>query len=70
MKVIYESGGVKTTVLDDAMQRAPVFHFKDALCAREFGVWVTENFEKIKECAESTTKSGKLLSLICAILKI
>jgi len=60
MKVIHESGGVKTTVLDDAMQRAPVFHFKDALSARDFGVWVTENFEKIKDCAESTTKSGKL----------
>ncbi len=60
MKVIHESGGVKTTVLDDAMQRAPVFHFKDALSARDFGVWVTENFEKIKDCAESTTKFGKL----------
>ena len=26
----YESGGVKATVMDDAMQRAPVFHFDDA----------------------------------------
>ncbi len=63
MKVIRESGGVKTTVLDDAMQRAPVFHFLNALEAREFGVWVTENFEKIKDCAESTTNTGKLMSI-------
>jgi hydroxymethylglutaryl-CoA reductase (NADPH) len=60
MKVIYESGGVKTTVLDDAMQRAPVFHFEDARGARDFGIWIQENFEKIKESAESTTTSGKL----------
>ncbi len=63
MKVIRESGGVKTTVVDDAMQRAPVFQFKDAREARDFGLWVTENFDKIKECAESTTRSGKLIKI-------
>ncbi|MCP3923799.1 MAG: hydroxymethylglutaryl-CoA reductase [Desulfobacterales bacterium] len=60
MKVVHESGGVKTTVLDDAMQRAPVFHFKDARESKRFGKWITENFNNIKEAAEGTTKSGKL----------
>jgi hydroxymethylglutaryl-CoA reductase (NADPH) len=60
MKVVYESGGVKTTVLDDAMQRAPVFHFNDARESRDFGIWIKENFNNIKESADATTKSGKL----------
>lgn len=60
MKVIYESGGVTTTVVDDAMQRAPVFHFEDARGARDFGDWVRRNFDQIKEQAEATTRSGRL----------
>ncbi len=60
MKVIYESGGVKTTVLDDVMQRAPVFQFEDAREVRAFGEWVKLNFDQIKEAAEVSTKTGKL----------
>ncbi len=63
MKVIRESGGVKATVVDDAMQRAPVFQFNDAREARAFGVWIKENFDKIKECAETTTRAGKLIKI-------
>ncbi len=37
MRVLSECGGVKTTVVEDSMQRAPVFIFDDALQAREFG---------------------------------
>jgi len=32
-------GGITTTVLDDAMQRAPIFVFDDARAARDFGSW-------------------------------
>ncbi len=60
MRIMYESGGVTTTVSEDAMQRAPVFIFNNAREAREFGKWVKINFEKIKEVAEKTTKFGKL----------
>ncbi|MBU1168301.1 MAG: hydroxymethylglutaryl-CoA reductase [Proteobacteria bacterium] len=63
MKVIYESGGVTTTILDDAMQRAPVFHFENARATRDFGLWITENFAEIKAQAESTTRSGKLKNI-------
>ena len=59
-QLLRESGGATVTVVDDAMQRAPVFIFDDARQAREFGVWVEQNFEQIAEQAQSTTKSGKL----------
>ena len=60
MKVIRESGGVTTTVSGEAMQRAPVFVFPSAREARDFGHWLSENFARIKEVAESTTSVGKL----------
>ena len=60
MRVIRESGGVITTVSGDAMQRAPVFVFPSAREARDFGLWLDDNFDRIKEMAESTTSVGKL----------
>ena len=60
MKLVREAGGVKTTVMDDAMQRAPAFLFTSAREARDFGEWLTEHFDAIKEAAEQTTRSGRL----------
>lgn len=60
MKLLRASGGVRTTVVDDAMQRAPVFAFASAREARNFGAWINENFESIKAHAEATTTVGKL----------
>ena len=60
MKLLYEAGGVTTTVLDDRMQRAPAFVFPSARESRAFGVWLDEHFDEIKEVAESTTRSGRL----------
>lgn len=60
MRVINECGGVKTTVVEGWMQRAPAFIFNDAREARDFGEWVTENFDKIKAASETTTSVGKL----------
>jgi hydroxymethylglutaryl-CoA reductase (NADPH) len=60
MRLITECGGVKTTVIDSGMQRAPVFILEDALQAREFGRWVDEQFEAIKAAAEATTRFGEL----------
>jgi len=60
MKLLREAGGVTATVIDDAMQRAPVFVFEDARRARGFGEWVREHFDRIKAEAESTTSVGKL----------
>jgi hydroxymethylglutaryl-CoA reductase (NADPH) len=60
MRLIGECGGVKTTVVDDHMQRAPAFILDDALQAREFGRWVDEHIDGIRSAAESTTRSGRL----------
>ena len=63
MRLLTESGGIKTTVMDDSMQRAPVFIFDDSHQGRDFGLWVDERFEEIKRSAESTTNFGKLHSI-------
>jgi hydroxymethylglutaryl-CoA reductase (NADPH) len=60
MNLLYASGGVKTTVVDDRMQRAPCFLFASAREARAFGEWLVERFDDIKAAAESTTRSGRL----------
>lgn len=63
MRLLSESGGVRTTVVDDCMQRAPVFMLADALEAREFGHWIEENFLAIRQQAEQTTNFGKLRNI-------
>ncbi|MEJ7751141.1 MAG: hydroxymethylglutaryl-CoA reductase [Thermoleophilaceae bacterium] len=60
MRLLYEAGGVKTTIMDDRMQRAPVFIFESAREARDFRDFIDAHFDEIKEAAEATTKSGKL----------
>src|ERR687890_1829733 len=57
MRLLYEAGGVTTTIMADRMQRAPAFLFASARQARDFGAWLRENFEDIKKAAETTTKS-------------
>jgi hydroxymethylglutaryl-CoA reductase (NADPH) len=63
MRLLSESGGVKTTVVEQFMQRSPVFILDDAKKARDFGDWIKEHFDAIKEVAEKTTKSGKLINI-------
>ncbi|MGO9751813.1 MAG: hydroxymethylglutaryl-CoA reductase [Solirubrobacteraceae bacterium] len=60
MRLLYEAGGVTTTVMDDRMQRAPAFLFADAREARAFGQWLSRHFEEIKAAAQATTRSGQL----------
>lgn len=60
MKLLHRAGGVRTTVMDDVMQRAPAFGFDSAREARAFGEWVSANFDAIKRTAEATTRTGRL----------
>lgn len=60
IKLLNSSGGVKVSVVDDVMQRAPVFVFGDAREAREFVKWVNTNIDKIREEAEATSSVAKL----------
>ncbi len=63
MRLTREAGGVITTVIDDSMQRAPIFVFENARHARDFGQWVEANFAAIKAAAEETTRAGRLLKI-------
>ena len=63
MKLCRLAGGVTTTVVDDRMQRAPVFSFSNAREARDFAAWLDEHFTEIAAAAEETTSSGKLLDI-------
>ncbi|MDX1669414.1 MAG: hydroxymethylglutaryl-CoA reductase, partial [Limnobacter sp.] len=60
MRMASESGGIKTTVVEEFMQRAPVFEFADARAAKRFLQWLENNEPSIKQAAESTTSFGKL----------
>jgi len=63
MRLLTECGGVKTTVIEQFMQRSPAFILEDAAKAREFGRWIDENFAAIKREAEATTRFGKLAAI-------
>ena len=63
MRLLREAGGVKTTVVERYMQRAPVFHFPDARAARDFGRWIDAHLDDIRRAAEATTSVGKLARL-------
>jgi hydroxymethylglutaryl-CoA reductase (NADPH) len=60
MKVLNLSGGVKATVVSDAMQRAPVFVFPDARAARDFVRWVDASLPEIRKEAEATSSVARL----------
>jgi hydroxymethylglutaryl-CoA reductase (NADPH) len=63
MKVLAASGGVTTTIMDDAMQRAPVFYFEDARQVRDFSTWVEDHFDEIKQAADASTRFGRLRNI-------
>ncbi len=62
-KLVNQCGGVKCTVVADAMQRAPVFVFDDARQGRDFVQWVMANLSKIREEAEATSHVARLVEI-------
>ena len=63
MRVLSECGGVTATVVKRSMQRAPVFMFATAREARDFGEWLIQRFDDVKQAAEATTRSGRLVEI-------
>ncbi len=63
MRLVTEAGGVRATVVEDRMQRAPVFVLDDALAAREFGDWVTANRDRIAAACEATSRVARLIEI-------
>lgn len=63
MKALHLCGGARCSVVDDAMQRAPVFLFDDARAARRFGEWVQEHFQEVRAVAEATSRIARLVDI-------
>lgn len=60
MRALTAHGGARATVVAESMQRTPVFTFASAIEARDFGRWVADHQDAIRERAESTTSHGRL----------
>ncbi len=63
MRVLTQAGGVRTTVVDDRMQRAPVFVCADARESRDLGLWIESHRDEIAAAAEQTTRVGRLVEV-------
>ena len=59
----HRSEGIHVSHIKQELSRAPVFIFDDLKKSDHFRKWIDDNFEKIKEIAESTTNYGKLLRI-------
>ena len=63
MKVSRLSGGIKTTCIQDRMERAPYFQFEDARKAREFEQWISQQADILSELVSTTSNYCQLKSL-------
>ncbi|MFW5929797.1 MAG: hydroxymethylglutaryl-CoA reductase [Halobacteriota archaeon] len=63
IKALNLSGGVTSTVVDDRMNRAPVFAFETARDAREFRDWVDDHYDEIKRESEETSSIAELVEI-------
>ena len=60
---ITASGGVSARVISDIMTRAPAIKCENASDALKIRQWFVDNFDELKEIAESTTSHGKLIKI-------
>ncbi len=65
MKALSLAGGVTVTVLEDHMQRAPVFAFDSARDARDFRDFVQAHLDELRAAAATTTSHGVLERIEC-----
>lgn len=61
--VIKSAGGVTARIIDDKMTRAPVIKTESISEALKIKNWIKDNFSKLKNAAESTTRHGKLVKI-------
>jgi hydroxymethylglutaryl-CoA reductase (NADPH) len=61
--IITKCGGCKVRVVDDKMTRAPVIKTESITDAIKLKEWIENNFLKIKEVAETTTRHGELVAI-------
>ncbi|SEW21290.1 hydroxymethylglutaryl-CoA reductase (NADPH) [Natrinema salifodinae] len=63
LSAIRAAGGAEARVTKNGMTRAPVFRVDGVAEAAETVEWVEDNFEALREAAESTTSHGELLDV-------
>ncbi|MEG3224775.1 MAG: hydroxymethylglutaryl-CoA reductase (NADPH) [Methanobacteriales archaeon Met13] len=61
--VIKDSGGVNVGIVADKMTRAPAIKAESIQEALKIKEWIENNFQTLKEAAESTTRHGKLVKI-------
>ncbi|MGB8234085.1 MAG: hydroxymethylglutaryl-CoA reductase (NADPH) [Methanobacterium sp.] len=61
--VIKSAGGVTARIIDDKMTRAPVIKTESISEALKIKNCIKDNFSKLKNAAESTTRHGKLVKI-------
>jgi hydroxymethylglutaryl-CoA reductase (NADPH) len=62
-QLISEAGGCTAVLLNEGVSRAPGFAFRDLAEVGQFMVWAIAHQPQFKQCAESTTRYGKLTDL-------
>ncbi|XP_071846092.1 3-hydroxy-3-methylglutaryl-coenzyme A reductase-like isoform X2 [Apostichopus japonicus] len=64
-RALQASGGVKSVILNDGMTRGPVVRLPSAMEASNIKLWLekAENFQKIKEVFDSTSRFARLEKL-------
>lgn len=60
---ISAAGGVNARVIGDKMTRAPAIKTESVIEAVKVKTWFEENFDELKNIAESTTRHGKLVKI-------
>lgn len=63
LSTIETTGGATARITDSGMTRAPVFRVSGVAEAETVIEWVSENRERLREAAESTTSHGELLEV-------
>ncbi len=63
MKLLHAAGGVRVTVVEDHMQRAPAFLCEDARQARALSEWLGERFADVAAAAEATSSVASLVEI-------
>ena len=66
-QTISRAGGARVAVINEGVGRSPAFAFTDFAGAGRFVAWVTQQFDAIRNEAESTTRYGKLADLKVSI---
>jgi len=66
-QVISEAGGCTAMLLNEGLSRAPGFVFEGLKDAGKFLVWVINQLEAFRRCAEETTRFGKLIDMSISV---